>query len=126
MARAVFGQQARAIGRLFTIASNFTDPTAYFVGGGVVEVTPAFRKWFLDNVRESTQLRQEQAAVAVFALVPDLDMAGARGAARAALEQIAARLLIRRATDAEDLAESASIAARSGSRRPNGVLFRHL
>src|SRR5262249_29674097 len=33
----VFGQQAIALGRLFTIAANFTDPDAYFVGGGVVE-----------------------------------------------------------------------------------------
>ena len=34
-------------GRLFTIAANFTDPDAYFVGGGVVEATPEFREWFL-------------------------------------------------------------------------------
>src|SRR5438128_1728891 len=37
LARKVFAQQAMAIGRLFTIAANFTDPTAYFLGGGVVE-----------------------------------------------------------------------------------------
>jgi predicted NBD/HSP70 family sugar kinase len=88
LALAVFGQQARALGALFTIASNFTDPAAYFVGGGVVEAAPAFRQWFLDTVREHTQLRREQAAAATFALVPDLDMAGARGAAVAALETL--------------------------------------
>ena len=32
--------QAMAIGRLFTIASRFTDPDAYFVGGGVAETVP--------------------------------------------------------------------------------------
>jgi len=32
--------------RLFTIASNFIDPSAYFVGGGVVEASPRFREWF--------------------------------------------------------------------------------
>jgi len=90
LALAVFGQQARAIGKLFTIAANFTDPAAYFLGGGVVEAAPRFRQWFLNTVRENTQLRQEQMAVATFALVPDLDMAGARGAAVAALEAVQA------------------------------------
>ncbi len=86
LAMKVFEQQAMALGRLFTIAANFTDPSAYFVGGGVVEAAPHFREWFLATVREHTVLRPEQAAVVTFALVPDLDMAGARGAALAALE----------------------------------------
>ncbi len=84
MARRVFEQQAMAIGRLFTIAANFTDPNAYFVGGGVVETAPEFRDWYLSVVRSSTELRAEQLDVAEFSLVPDLDMAGARGAAVAA------------------------------------------
>ena len=84
MARKVFEQQAIAIGRLFTIAANFTDPNAYFVGGGVVEAQPEFRDWYLSVVRTNTQLRAEQLDVAEFSLVPDLDMAGARGAAVAA------------------------------------------
>ena len=84
MARAVFGQQAMAIGRLFTIAANFTDPHAYFVGGGVVEAAPEFSEWFVAQVREHLILRAEQASVAEVALVPDLDMAGARGVAVAA------------------------------------------
>ncbi|GAA2510348.1 ROK family protein [Winogradskya humida] len=88
LALAVFGQQARAIGKLFTIAANFTDPAAYFLGGGVVEAAPHFRQWFLDTVRDHTQLRREQRAAATFALVPDLDMAGARGAAVAALDTV--------------------------------------
>jgi glucokinase len=88
LALAVFGQQAKAIGKLFTIAANFTDPDAYLLGGGVVEADPRFRQWFLNTVREHTQLRSEQSAVAGFALVADLDMAGARGAAVAALERI--------------------------------------
>jgi glucokinase len=84
MAREIFRQQAIAIGRLFTIAANFTDPDIYFLGGGVVEAAPEFRDWYLDLVRENTDLRSEQAAVESFALVPDLDMAGARGSAIAA------------------------------------------
>jgi predicted NBD/HSP70 family sugar kinase len=90
LALAVFEQQAMALGRLFTIAANFTDPHAYFVGGGVVETAPHFREWFLGEVRKHTVLRPEQERVATFSLVPDLDMAGARGAAIAALEAVRA------------------------------------
>jgi glucokinase len=88
LALAIFGQQAMALGRLFTIAANYSDPSCYFLGGGVVEATPRFRDWFLAKVREHTLLREEQARVASFALVPDLDMAGARGAAIAAAESV--------------------------------------
>jgi glucokinase len=86
LALKIFEQQAMAIGRLFTIAANFTDPSAYFLGGGVVETASHFRDWFVAKVREHTFLRAEQARVATFGPVPDLDMAGARGAAIAALE----------------------------------------
>jgi predicted NBD/HSP70 family sugar kinase len=88
LALKVFEQQAMALGRLFTVAAMYTDPTAYFLGGGVVEAAPAFRDWFLSKVRENTILREEQRGVAHLALVPDLDMAGARGAAIAALDSL--------------------------------------
>ncbi len=84
LALKIFEQQATALGRLFTIAANFTDPGTYFVGGGVVEAAPHFRDWFLGRVREHSTLRSEQARLARFALVPQLDMAGARGSAVAA------------------------------------------
>lgn len=84
LALAIFEQQAMAIGRLLTIAANFTDPHVYLLGGGVVEAAPAFRDWFLDRVRAHTVLREEQAQASSIALVPDLDMAGARGSAIAA------------------------------------------
>src|SRR5690606_9842805 len=58
------------------------------VGGGVVEAAPHFNQWFLDTVRAHTVLRQEQAQTTQFALVPDRDMAGARGAALAALASV--------------------------------------
>jgi len=95
LALRIFEQQAMAIGRLFTIAANYSDPDTYFLGGGVVETTPKFRQWFLATVREPTALREEQARVATFALVPDLDMAGARGAAIAALEALQAPVRVR-------------------------------
>jgi glucokinase len=86
LALAIFRQQAMALGRLFTIAANFFDPGVYFLGGGVVEAAPHFRDWFLAEVRANTVLREEQAKAAEIALVPDLDMAGARGSAIAAFD----------------------------------------
>jgi N-acetylglucosamine kinase-like BadF-type ATPase len=88
MALRIFEQQAMALGRLFTIAANFTDPAAYFLGGGVVETTPKLRDWFLERVRANTVLREEQRRLTTLALVPDLDMAGARGSAIAALASV--------------------------------------
>jgi glucokinase len=90
MARKIFEQQAMAIGRMFTIAAHFTDPDVFFVGGGVTEAEPGFRDWFLHQVEAHTTLHEEQAAVCEFALVPDLDMAGARGVAVHALRTLAA------------------------------------
>jgi glucokinase len=88
LALSIFAQQAKAIGALFSIAANFIDPDVYFLGGGVVEAAPHFRDWFLDRVRDDTQLREEQARVAEIALVPDRDMAGARGSAVAARDWV--------------------------------------
>lgn len=88
MATRVFEQQAMALGRLFSLIANITDPAAYFVGGGVVETRPHLRTWFLEQVRVHTTLREEQVERATFALVPHLDMAGARGAAIGALRAV--------------------------------------
>lgn len=88
MALQIFEQQAMAIGRLFTIAANFTDPHVYFVGGGVIEAAEHFRDWFLERVRVHTWLREEQLDVAEVCEVTDLDMAGCRGAAVAALSTL--------------------------------------
>jgi glucokinase len=88
MALRIFEQQAMAIGRLFTIVSNVVDPDVYFIGGGVLEAEPHFRDWFLARVRDHTALRDEQHAVAEILEVTDLDMAGCRGAAVAALSAL--------------------------------------
>jgi glucokinase len=90
LALKIFEQQAIALGRLLTIVANFTDPDVYLLGGGVVEAAPHFRDWFLDRVRAHTLLRDEQARVASIGLVPDLDMAGARGSALAARASLVA------------------------------------
>ncbi len=94
LALKIFDQQAMAIGRLLTIAANFTDPHVYLLGGGVVEAAPHFRDWFLDRVRAYTVLREEQRRVSSIALVPDLDMAGARGSAIAARAVVLAEVVV--------------------------------
>ena len=91
MARKVFAQQAMALANLFTISARFTDPHAYFVGGGVVEASVEFRDWFMGEVRSHVRLMAEQADVVDIALVPDLDMAGARGVAVAARNEVGLR-----------------------------------
>jgi predicted NBD/HSP70 family sugar kinase len=90
LARAIFRQQAAAVGVLFTIVSNLLDPDVYFVGGGVVEARPEFRDWFVGEVRASMHLREEQASATSLRLVPDLDTAGARGSALAAADLVTA------------------------------------
>jgi glucokinase len=94
LALKIFEQQAMAIGRLLTIAAYFTDPHVYLLGGGVVEAAPHFRNWFLDRVREHAVLREEQARESAIALVPDLDMAGARGSAVAARAAVLASIAL--------------------------------
>jgi predicted NBD/HSP70 family sugar kinase len=84
LALAIFRQQAIAMAHVFSIAAKFTDPDTYFVGGGVIEAAPHFRDWFLNTVKEHTAFYPEQAQIAEITLVPDLDMAGARGSAIAA------------------------------------------
>jgi glucokinase len=91
MSLAIFRQQAMAIGQVFSVAAKFTDPDTYFVGGGVIEAAPHFRDWFLGVVRENTLLYAEQAELAEITLVPDLDMAGARGSAIAAAKWVQER-----------------------------------
>ncbi len=88
MSLEIFRQQAMAMGRVFSIAAKFTDPDTYFVGGGVIDAAPHFREWFVATVKEHTVLYVEQAEIAEITLVPDLDMAGARGSAIAAAEWV--------------------------------------
>ena len=85
MARLIFKKQAIALAVLFDIAMQFLDLDAFFVGGGVMQTNLEFREWFLRTIREHLPLRDEQSGVSV-EVAPDGDMAGARGAARLALE----------------------------------------
>ncbi len=85
MARIIFKKQAVALAVLFDITMQFLDLDAFFVGGGVMQTQKEFREWFLRVLRDHLPLRGEQKGVQI-EVAPDGDMAGARGAARLALE----------------------------------------
>jgi glucokinase len=91
MALRIFEQQAMALGQLFTIAANYTDPSVYFLGGGVVESTPAFRDCSWARSASTPCYAKNRHDWPAFAIVPDLDMAGARGAALSALASLQTR-----------------------------------
>jgi hypothetical protein len=56
-----------------------------FIGGGGVQASESFRSWFIDGIRESVPFRREQADLPI-AIIPDGDMAGARGSAIYAMQ----------------------------------------
>jgi len=63
------------LGRLFTIAAKLHRPDCLLCRRRVWwRAAPEFRDWFLATVKANTRLREEQQQVAIFALVPDLDM----------------------------------------------------
>jgi len=65
--------------------SDLHHPDAFIVGGGVLEASAEFGKWFLDEIKKGmpTQ-REEQAGIPIYSM-PNGDTAGARGAAIEAL-----------------------------------------
>jgi predicted NBD/HSP70 family sugar kinase len=81
MCRAIFQVQARALGLFFDEMINVFDPDALIVGGGALEASPEFQRWFLDEVRAGMPVqRAEQEGIRLH-VIPNGDTAGARGAA---------------------------------------------
>lgn len=85
MSKEILRVQAHAIGLFFDCMVNTFDPDAFIVGGGVLEASAAFQKWFLAEIRAAMPYqREEQAGIPIHAM-PNGDTAGARGAAIEAL-----------------------------------------
>jgi predicted NBD/HSP70 family sugar kinase len=86
MCREIFRVQAHGIGIFLDEMVNTFDPDAMIIGGGALEASPDFQKWFIDEVRIGmpTQ-REEQADIPIY-VMPNGDTAGARGAAIEALK----------------------------------------
>jgi predicted NBD/HSP70 family sugar kinase len=81
MCRAIFQVQARALALFFDEMINVFDPDALIVGGGALEASPEFQRWFLDEIRAGMPpQRAEQAGIRLH-VIPNGDTAGARGAA---------------------------------------------
>jgi glucokinase len=82
----VFRVQAHALGLFFDEMINTFDPDALIVGGGALETSEAFQRWFMDEIRAGMPpQRQEQAGIPIH-VMPNGDTAGARGAAIEALK----------------------------------------
>jgi predicted NBD/HSP70 family sugar kinase len=87
MCREIFRVQAHALGLFFDEMINTFDPDALIVGGGALETTEEFQRWFLREIRAGMpSQRAEQTDIPIH-VMPNGDTAGARGAAIEALKQ---------------------------------------
>jgi glucokinase len=85
MSRDIFRVQAHALGLFFDEMINTFDPDALIIGGGAIETSTDFQRWFIDEIRAGMPpQRAEQADIPIH-VMPDGDSAGARGAAIHAL-----------------------------------------
>jgi predicted NBD/HSP70 family sugar kinase len=86
LCREIFRVQAHALGLFLDEMVNTFDPDALIVGGGALETSAEFQKWFIEEIRAGmpTQ-REEQADIPIY-VMPNGDTAGARGAALEALK----------------------------------------
>ena len=90
MCREIFRVQAQALGLFVDQMVNLFDPDGFLIGGGALEASPAFREWFIDEVKAAMPPQREE-QVTRLELMPNGDAAGARGAALEALTLNAAR-----------------------------------
>jgi glucokinase len=85
MCKEIFRVQAHALGLFFDGMINTFDPDALIIGGGALETTEDFQRWFLSEVRASMPTQREEQADIPIHIMPNGDTAGARGAAIEAL-----------------------------------------
>jgi glucokinase len=81
LSREVFRVQAHALGLFFDEMVNTFDPDALVVGGGAIEASAAFQKWFIEEIRKGMPTQREEQAAIPIHVIPNGDSAGARGAA---------------------------------------------
>jgi len=91
MCRDIFRVQARALGLFFDEMINVFDPDALIVGGGAVETSDEFRRWFLAEIRAGMPMQRDEQAGLPIHVMPAGDSAGARGAALEAAHMIGQR-----------------------------------
>jgi len=81
LSREVFRIQAHALGLFFDEMVNTFDPDALIVGGGAIEASPEFQRWFMEEIRAGMPPQREEQAGIPIHIMPNGDTAGARGAA---------------------------------------------
>lgn len=86
MCKEIFRVQAHALGLFFDEMINTFDPDALIVGGGALEASPDFQRWFLAEIRDGMPNQREEQANIPIHVIPNGDTAGARGAAIEALK----------------------------------------
>ena len=86
MSKEIFRVQAHALGLFFDEMINTFDPDALIVGGGVLETSQQFQRWFLAEIRAGMPSQREEQAHIPIHVMPNGDTAGARGAALEALK----------------------------------------
>jgi predicted NBD/HSP70 family sugar kinase len=85
LSKEVFRIQAHALGLFFDEMINTFDPDALIVGGGAIEASPEFQRWFIQEIRAGMPAQREEQAGIPIHIMPNGDTAGARGAAIEAL-----------------------------------------
>ena len=86
MCKEIFRVQAHALGVFFDEMINTFDPDALVVGGGAIETSEEFQRWFISEIHAGMPpQREEQADIPIY-IMPNGDTAGARGAAIEALQ----------------------------------------
>jgi glucokinase len=86
MCKEIFRVQAHALGLFFDEMVNTFDPDALIVGGGALETSQEFQRWFLREIRVGMPTQREEQADIPIHVMPNGDTAGARGAALEALK----------------------------------------
>jgi glucokinase len=86
MCKEIFRVQAHALGLFFDEMVNTFDPDALIVGGGALETSREFQRWFLAEIRVGMPTQREEQADIPIHVMPNGDTAGARGAALEALK----------------------------------------
>ncbi len=85
MCRDIFRVQAHALGVFFDKMVNVFDPDALIVGGGAIETSKEFQRWFVKEIRAGMPIQRAEQADIPIHIMPNGDTAGARGAAIEAL-----------------------------------------
>jgi glucokinase len=86
MCKEIFRVQAHGLGVFFDEMINTFDPDALIVGGGAIETSKEFQRWFIGEIHAGMPpQREEQADIPIY-IMPNGDTAGARGAAIEALQ----------------------------------------